>query len=178
MINPFERTTSARSFPVVSGGKERWTLDELVKAAFDTKVHQADQLITRWCRSGRTEPKRAERARKLKRGNQTSCNSGTAQHGGFNGDDLCFPLLARRLRPLPGSDTNFITDRTPPVRIRALEDVLDELNRKFRHLARRLGRDSTALQRPLANRSDFSDARPSLPVAGGTPSHGGIFFAF
>jgi acyl-homoserine-lactone acylase len=178
MINPFEadnlRSQISRR---LLAEKERWTLDDLLKAAFDTKVHQADQLITplvqEWEKLSQAEPERAAKLKdaitELQQWNRVSAVDSTAM--------TLFSLLARRLRPLPGGDTRFISDRTPPVRIRALEDVLAELQRKFGTWRVGWG-ELNRLQRPLENRSDFSDARPSLPVAGGTPAYGGIFFAF
>jgi acyl-homoserine-lactone acylase len=160
----------ARVSRTILASDEDWTLEELERSAFDTRVAEAAEqipaLIDEWERFGARDPERAARL-------------DTAIHELFEWDHVStiesvpmtyFLLWLERMRR-PGADT------IAWARVIALEETVNTLARDWGRQrvpwgeVNRLQRIHTSGQMP------FDDARHSLPIAG-APGWAGIVFNF
>ncbi|MCA1566110.1 MAG: acylase [Acidobacteria bacterium] len=163
-------TPRARMSRRILSEDDKFSFDELARAAFDTRVETAateiPKLLGDWEKLKQSDEKRAALTTPaiaaLSAWNQVSTIDSTAM--------TLFTLWSDRLNRLTAAKAN-----DSWLRIRALEEVIGELERDFGTSAVAWG-ELTRLQSVHQSGSEpFSDALPSLPIAGGP---GGAIFVF
>lgn len=158
----------ARISRTILGRAGRFTFDDWARLSHDTRVGDATAklapLMTDWERLKESDVERAakleELIAELKSWNGVSQIESRAM--------TLFTLWQERLSLLPGAN-----NAEPWLAIRVLEDVRAELERSHGTWRVTWG-ELNRLQRPHSG-VEFSDSRPSLPVAGGP---GDIIFSF
>jgi penicillin amidase len=159
----------ARRSRAILSGRDRFTLEDLERAAFDTKVGYAESDIPQhaeeWERLRQSDPERAARisetVKELKSWDQVSAVGSVPM--------TLFMVWSERLRELQrGGGKN-----DPWLRVRALEEAAQEIERDHGSWRVPWG-EVNRLQRPDLN-SQFSDERESLPIAG---ARAGMIFDF
>jgi acyl-homoserine lactone acylase PvdQ len=160
----------ARVSRAILGADSSWTFEEWARAAFDTRVIEADEhipaIIDEWERLGANDPERTLRldsaVHELRAWDRVSAVASVPM--------TLFLLWLERMRR-PGADTAAFA------RAAALEQVIARLERDWGTQRVPWG-DINRLQRiHTSGDGEFDDARPSLPVAG-APGWAGIVFNF
>lgn len=154
----------------ILSAKEKFTFDEWSRAVFDSTVLVAERAIPRileeWeqlkqqdaVRAGKLEPVVAE----LKSWDHASTVESRAM-----------TLFERWTEVL--ADMRQAKDEAPLIRVRALERTVADLNRDFGTWRVAWGEVNRLQRVHTSGDEPFSDARPSLPVAGGPDWLGTIF---
>src|SRR5262245_4643922 len=172
MVSESDNPRARRSRQILSG-QEKFTFEEWARAATDRRVLAAEELIPRlaedWEKLKSSNPARAEKLKaavaELKAWDQVSAIESNAM-----------TLFTRwTVGPYGEKMTN---NQSATFRLAALEKVMSELERDFGAWRVAWG-EVNRLQRVGASGEpeQFSDERPSLPVAGG-PANLGMIFAF
>ncbi|HYP26057.1 MAG TPA: acylase [Blastocatellia bacterium] len=162
----------ARISRKILAGKDKFTFGDWTRAAFDTTVIEADvyvpQIISEWEKLRESDSARAEKLApaiaELKSWNRV----GSIDSKGMTLFTLWFE---KGQRLLAARDTN------PWLRVRALEQTIADLQRDFGTWAVAWGEINRLQRIHTGGEEPFSDARESLPVAGG-PGPVGIVFNF
>lgn len=176
-----EDNERARVSRKLLASQDKFSFDELTRLAFDTRVNEAATelplLFAEWEGLQQTDALRAERLRpaieELKAWKQISTI-----------DSVAMTLFAGYHVRLYGSyrwrpQSYFFAANSQPVkagdRVKALEEVLAALEKNWGTWRVAWG-ERTRLQRPdAAGDAPFSDAQPSLPVAGANGQLGIVF---
>jgi acyl-homoserine-lactone acylase len=163
----------ARRSRQILSGKEKFTFEEWARAATDRRVLAAEELIPRlvedWEKLKSANPARAEKLKaavnELKAWDQVSAIESNAM------------TLFTRWTGGPYGET-LTNNQSATFRLGALEKAMNELERDFGTWRVSWG-EVNRLQRIRTGGEpeQFSDERPSLPVAGG-PGNLGIIFNF
>lgn len=169
MIGPETDNARARMSRRILDGKEKFSLDDLAAAAFDTYVYEADAhipaVLEEWSSFRRAEPARAralEPALKVMGAwNRRADPESVGMTVFWSYADFAFGRLGA------WRDSSWI-------RMRSLEDGLRELQESFGSRDVPWG-ELNRLQRPLVEGDPFRDDLPSLGVGGGPGWLGDIF---
>ena len=152
--------------------KDKFTYDEWAKAAFDTTVIEAETqipaLLADWEKLKASDAARAEKLApaiaELKSWNHVSTIESKAM--------TLFALTFEKATTLLRSGS-----RDPWLRIKALEDVIADLERNFGSWGVPWGEINRLQRRHSGGEEPFSDSEASLPVAG-APGWVGIVYNF
>ncbi|HEY6331804.1 MAG TPA: penicillin acylase family protein, partial [Blastocatellia bacterium] len=176
-------TARAQSARRILEAKDKFSFDDFSVAAFDTTVTRAkieiSGLAELWSKLKSENPARAERTRAaiadLREWDRVSTMKSTA----MTLFALWFGKVYRQSPPMSGAPARVeeIDTTDPWAKIRALEEVVAELKRKFGTWRVEWG-EINRLQRVQSSAGDsFADNRLSLPIVGG-PSALGMIFTF
>lgn len=151
-------------------GERQWTFDSWVRAAFDTRMIEAEEhvpaLVDEWERFGAVEPDRAaaldSAMHDLREWDRIATVESTAT--------TLFVLWLERYRS-PSADTVAFA------RMRSLEFVVDSLERRWGSARVGWGEVNRLQRIHTSGNAAFNDYRPSLPVPG-APGWTGIVFNF
>ncbi|MDP9177876.1 MAG: penicillin acylase family protein [Gemmatimonadota bacterium] len=169
MIGPESDNTRARMSRRILEGKEKFSLDDLAAAAFDTYVFEADAhipaVLDEWSSFRRAEPARARALepalRVLGTWNRRADPESVGMTVFWSYANFAFGRLGA------WKDSAWI-------RMRSLEDGLQRLETAFGSREVPWG-ELNRLQRPSADGEPFRDDLPSVGVGGGPNWLGGIF---
>lgn len=167
---PESDNARARASRRILSGRDDWTFEAWSEAAFDTYVNEADSvidlIIDEWERLGATDPDRVSRVDEavmaLQSWDQVSTVESTAM--------TYFMLWTERI-----AEARRSPDPWPAVR--ALEDVMDWLERTWGRTAVPWGEINRLQRIHTSGRVPFDNNAPSLAVPGG-PGGIGIIFNF
>jgi len=146
-----------------------WTFEDWTRAAFDTRVLMADELLPGWLVELK-EYLAASNAdlRNLRNLRMAYDLLASWDHRATN--DSVAMTIFNRWRDRMNQGTS-----TPEKRMTALNEALDALEQRFGTWRVEWG-DLNRLQRPDESKGEqFDDARPSLPVPGISGSDGAVF---
>lgn len=145
-----------------------WTFEEWTRAAFDTRVMMADELLPGWL---------AELKAHLAESDATLLNLRMAynelsswDHRATN-DSVAMTIFNRwrdRINRIP-------QPLTTQGRVRALSEALDALHERFGTWKVKWGELNRLQRRDESKGEQFDDARPSLPVPGVGGNDGAVF---
>lgn len=160
----------ARVSRAILAADSSWTFEEWARAAFDTRVIEADDhipaIIDEWERLGANDPERALRLdsaiHELRAWDRVSTVESVPM--------TLFLLWLERMRR-PGADTAAFA------RTAALEQVIARLERDWGTQRVPWGEVNRLQRIHTSGEGEFDDAGPSLPVAG-APGWAGIVFNF
>ncbi|HVG17877.1 MAG TPA: acylase [Blastocatellia bacterium] len=163
-------TSRARMSRQILESKEKFTFDEWARAAFDSKVIEAERVILRiseeWEKLKKEDAPRAAKLEpvivELKAWDHVSAIESKAM--------TLLELYTEAADDLRKADGN-----APWRRVRALEKVVADLERDFGTWRVAWGEINRLQRTHTGGDEPFSDARPSVPVAGGPNWLGTIF---
>ncbi len=177
MIGPETDNARARVSKRILTSQEKFTFEDWARAAVDTRVLVAEtsipELVAEWERLQQEDAARAEALRPL-----VAPLIGELQAWDRVGriDSVAMTLFAEwfsRMRDLPEMSAG----KEPWARVRTLEEVRQELERDWGTWRVAWGEINRLQRTHWSGGEPFSDARPSLPIAGG-PGWLGIVFNF
>ncbi len=162
----------ARVARLILSTKDKFTFEDWAHVAFDTRVNEAEaeiaQLVNEWERLKQSDAARADKLNapiaELKAWNRVS----TVESQPMTLYTLWFERMST-LASAPNKDAW--------LRIRALEEVMKELDRDYGTWRVAWGEINRLQRISSTGNESFSDARPSLPIAGAAGDVG-IVFAF
>lgn len=172
MIGPEIDNPRAQVSKRILTSQEKFTFEDWARAAVDTRVLVAEtslpELFAEWERLGQEDAARAEALDpligELKAWDRVSRTDSAAM--------TLFVEWFGRLRDLPEAEA-----AKPWTRVRTLEEVRKELERDWGTWRVAWGEINRLQRTHWSGSEPFSDARPSLPIAGG-PGWIGIVFNF
>ena len=162
----------ARVARLILSTKDKFNFEDWARVAFDTRVNEAEteiaQLVTEWEKLKQSDAARAEKLNapiaELEAWNRVSTVESQPM--------TLFTLWFERVSTLASAQ-----NKDAWLRIRALEEVMKELERDYGTWRVAWG-EINRLQRLSSSANEsFSDARPSLPIAGAAGDVG-IIYAF
>jgi acyl-homoserine-lactone acylase len=160
-------TPRARLSRRILSAKDKFSFDEWVRAAFDTTVIQAETfvpaLVDEWEKLKQADAARAEKLKAAVAELRSWDRISTI-------DSQAMTLFAFSFER-----ASEIRDKTPWPKIRALEAVIDNLERAWGTWHVPWGEINRLQRVHTSGRELFSDTRPSLPVPGAAGSLGIIF---
>jgi acyl-homoserine lactone acylase PvdQ len=159
----------ARVSRAILSADSAWTFDAWARAAFDTRVIEADtaipMLVDEWERLGAVDPERAIQLDPALDSLRAWDRVSTVE----SVPATWFVLWLERIRR--------DTDRGEWPRMQALEEVLTELRRQWGRTEVAWGEINRLQRVHTSGNEPFDPAKPSLPVAG-APGWAGIVFNF
>ena len=146
-----------------------WTFEDWTRAAFDTRVLMADELLPGWLAELK-EHLAASNADPRNLRNLRMAYEVLASWDHRSANDSVAMTIFNRWRNRVNQGTP-----TPEKRMTALNEALDALEQRFGTWRVKWG-ELNRLQRPDESKGEqFEDARPSLPVPGISGSDGAVF---
>jgi len=156
----------------ILAAKEKFSFEEWSRAGFDTTVIEAEAqipgIVNEWEKLKQEDAARAEKSAQAIAQLKAWNGVATIESVPMTLFTLWFEKIARQ-RGQVGKE--------PYLRIRLLEEVMADLQRDFGKMEVAWGEINRLQRQHTGGESPFSDAQPSLPVAGG-PGPVGIVFNF
>ncbi|MCI0602113.1 penicillin acylase family protein [bacterium] len=154
----------------ILSSNDKWTFEELARAAFDTKVIDAEtripELVKEWSKLKQTDPERAARiadaVADLEAWDRVSTINSKAMTLFNFWHARMFKLTDGLIMMGPATEI----EKEPLLQIRALEEAMKELEQDWGTWQVAWGEVNRMQRLRPGGDESFSDGRPSLPVAG------------